>query len=111
VASYELERVESGDSDIAVVALSGELDLTNAEVVVDELYALASNASLLVVDLNRLLFIDSAAIHRLFQLAEARGRKGLAFVVDPGAAVAGTLQIVELDRAARVAATLDDAKA
>lgn len=111
VTSYELEHVEGGEPGIVVVALSGELDLTNADALVAELNELTNGATPLVVDLNRVVFIDSAAIHHLFQLAAERGRKSLAFVVGPEAAVAGTLQIVELDRAAKVATTLDEAEA
>jgi anti-anti-sigma factor len=109
VASYELERGEPDDSGIAVVTLAGELDLTNADELVTELRALSNGA--VIVDLNRLVFIDSAAIHLLFQIVEERGRNTLAFVVDPEAAVAGTLEIVGLGRVAPVVVSLDEAKA
>jgi anti-anti-sigma factor len=110
VASYELEHAGPDDSGIAVVALTGELDLTNADELVTQLRELANGATSLVVDLNRLVFIDSAAIHNLFQIVEERGRRSIAFVVDPTAAVAGTLQIVALDRVAPVVASLDAAR-
>jgi anti-anti-sigma factor len=109
VASYEVERGGPDDSGIAIVRLTGELDLTNADELLTELRGLASGGA--IVDLNRLAFIDSAAIHLLFQIVEERGRNALAFVVDPEAAVAGTLEIVGLARVAPVVASLDEAKA
>jgi anti-anti-sigma factor len=111
VANYELEHVGPDDAGIAVVVLTGELDLTNADELVARVRELANSATPLVVDLNRLVFIDSAAIHQLFQIAEERGHGSVAFVVDPTAPVSGTLRIVQLDRAAPVVASMDEAKA
>jgi anti-anti-sigma factor len=110
VASYELEHMVPDGSGVACVALSGELDLTNAGDLAERLDDLADGAPV-VLDLNRLVFIDSAAIHRLFRIAQERGRRSVAFVVEPTAPVATTLEIAELGRAATVAATYDDAKA
>jgi anti-anti-sigma factor len=52
-----------------------------------------------VIDLNRVSFIDSAALHVLFTLARGR-RDGLVIVVEPTAQIARTLAIAGLDRAA-----------
>ena len=111
VASYELDRIEPDPSGIVVVALSGELDVTNADDFLGSLRGLTNRDVPVVLDLSRLVFIDSTAIHHLFRIAEGRDRNSLAFVVEPAATVAATLEIVGLDRAAPVLPSLDAAKA
>jgi anti-anti-sigma factor len=103
--------MKADESGLAFVALSGELDLTNADELAQRLGALANGNTPVVVDLNRLVFIDSAAIHRLFRVARKRGPRGVAFVVESTAPVAPTLEIAELSRAATVVRTFDEAKA
>jgi len=110
VGSFELEHEEAPDSDVAFVALVGELDLTNADELVTQLEAIAAGRPL-VVDLSRVLFLDSAALHGLFRVAHERGSSRLAVVVDPGAPVAATLDIVEFRKAATVVPSRDQAEA
>ena len=55
--------------------VAGELDLTNARDMEERLEAVAvANGQALVLDLNRLVFIDSAALHVLFRTARRLGR-------------------------------------
>jgi anti-anti-sigma factor len=108
VASFELEHIEDGDPDVAIVALAGDVDLSNADDVVEQLGAAAAGRPL-VVDLNRVLFIDSAALHRLFGVAREIGSGRLALVADPSAPVAKTLEIVQFKRAAIVATSVAEA--
>ena len=103
--------MEPDEAGLAFVAVSGELDLTNADELAERLGELANGETPLVLDLNRVVFIDSAAIHRLFRVARERGPGRLAFVVDPTAPVAATLEIVEFSRAATVSASLAEARA
>ena len=110
MATYELDRVEPREAGLAYVALSGELDLTNADDLAQRLDDLATGNVAIVLDLTRVVFIDSAAIHRLFRIACDRGPHATAFVVEPTAPIAATLEIVGLGRAAPVAATLEEAK-
>ena len=98
-------------ADLVLLALSGELDLTNAHDLAERIGELANGHGPVVLDLNRVVFIDSAALHRLFQLAQGRRPGTLAFVVEPTAPVAATLEIVELGRAAPVTASLAEAQA
>jgi anti-anti-sigma factor len=107
VSHYDFERDETG-ADSVVVALSGELDLTNARELEERLADCAAADALLVVDLNRVVFLDSAALHVLFKLARRRGRERLALVLAPEAAVARTLEIVGMKDAAPIVASLDD---
>jgi anti-anti-sigma factor len=106
VSQYDFERDETADG--VVVVLSGELDLTNARELAERLDDCAAADVLLVVDLNRVVFIDSAALHVLFKLARSRGRERLALLLAPDAAVARVLEIVGMKDAAPIVAALDD---
>ena len=110
MATFELQQVADVGSGVSLVALSGELDLSNVDDLDDDLES-ATNGGPVVLDLNRLVFVDSAALHRLFRMVRTRGAAGVAFVVEPNAPVAGTLSIVGLARAASVASTRDEAVA
>ena len=108
VSTYELETIEPGEPGPTVAALTGQLDLTNASDLAESLEALAG-APNLVLDLNRVAFIDSAALHRLFELARQRQPDRLAIVLDPGSPIATVVEIVELGRVVPVVATLEEA--
>jgi anti-anti-sigma factor len=108
MSAYELELDDAAATGVVVAALSGELDLTNARELEERLDAAASADLLLVVDLNRVVFIDSAALHVFFKLARHRGRERLALLLEPTAAVSRTLDIVGLKDAVRTVPSLDD---
>jgi anti-anti-sigma factor len=99
MSSYVIEMRDGGDSGEVHVALTGELDLTNAGELELGL-GLADGGTRLVVDLNAVSSLDSAALHVLFKLARRCGRDLLAFVVDPGARIATTIEIVGLAKVA-----------
>jgi anti-anti-sigma factor len=111
VSTYELEHHEPDESGVEIVVLSGELDLTNASGLERRLGTEVGADTALVVDLNRVVFIDSAALHCFFRLARTRGRSRLALVVEPMAPIARALEIVDLGRAVTVAPTLEAARA
>jgi anti-anti-sigma factor len=111
VSTYELEHHEADETGVAVVALVGELDLTNVSGLERRLETETGSDAALVVDLNRVVFIDSAALHCFFRLGRARGRSRLALVVEPTAPIARALEIVDLGRAVTVAPTLEAAQA
>jgi anti-anti-sigma factor len=111
MAPFQLVRHENVDPDLVVVEIAGELDLTNAAELEERLEVLVPPRAALVLDLNRVVFIDSAAVHALFRLARARGRHGLVIVVEATAQIARTLGIVDLERAVTVEPSLDDARA
>jgi anti-anti-sigma factor len=104
---YELE-LDTSHVGVVVASLSGELDLTNALELEERLEAAAPAEALLVVDLNRVAFIDSAALHVLFKLARERGREGLNLVLEPTAPVSRTLDIVGMKDAVRIAHSRDE---
>jgi anti-anti-sigma factor len=113
----ELARVElgaAGDGDVVVARLGGEVDLSNASEVGDELTAAVPNSALgLVLDLTATEYLDSSGIHLVFELAERlqRRQQQLRVVVPPGAPIRRVLRIVKLDESVPVVATVEEAAA
>jgi anti-anti-sigma factor len=99
----------------AVVAhLSGEVDMTNAGYVGDELrQSVPNDAAALVVDLSGTSYIDSAAIGLLFELARrlTRRRQALRLVVPDGSPLQRVLEITEIHTAAPIHQSVDSALA
>ena len=99
----------------AVVAhLNGEVDMTNAGYVGDELRSSVPNdAAALVVDLSGTSYIDSAAIGLLFELARRLGRRRqvLRLVVPASSPLTRVLEITEIHTTADLHETLDSALA
>jgi anti-anti-sigma factor len=103
---YGLEQRQTGDPSQIRVDVTGELDLTNANELEERLEELAApNGSILVLDLNRVVFIDSAALHVLFRTARRLGRDRFRLMFEPSAAVARTLAIVNISEVATVSET------
>jgi anti-sigma B factor antagonist len=79
-------RVEVRNVDGAtVIAVSGELDLASSPALQEELDRIASDSTLLVIDLRELEFMDSTGLSvlvRAHQRAEEQGRR-LAMVKGP----------------------------
>jgi anti-anti-sigma factor len=111
VSTYELEHLETDEEGVAVIALAGELDLTNVGTLERRLEREVERDMPLVVELNRVVFVDSAALHYFFRLGRARGRARLAIVVEPTAPIARALDIVDLSRAATIVPTVANARA
>jgi anti-anti-sigma factor len=99
--------------DSAVVAhLSGEVDMTNAAYVRDELLGSVPNDVLvLVLDLGGCRYLDSAAIEVVFDLSRRLGRRRqeLRLVVPEGSPLARVLTLTDVGSVAPVHATLDSA--
>mgnify|MGYP001765702482 CR=1 FL=1 len=87
VSSYGFERSEAADGSHVRIALSGELDLTNARELERRLESACGPETSLVVDLNRVSFIDSAALHVFFRLARGCGER-LRILLEPTASIA-----------------------
>jgi len=90
-----------------VIRLAGEIDMSNADAVRQQIVELAGTpegartGSAVVVDLSGLRFIDSSAISALVQLSSGltdAGRR-LVLVAAPDCVAARTLRLVGLDRA------------
>jgi anti-anti-sigma factor len=108
MSAYELVLGTTDEPEVVVATLAGELDLTNARELEDRLSSAADPGARLVLDLNHVVFIDSAALHVLFRLARVRGRDHLTVVVEPTAAISRTLEIVGFPSAATVVASLTE---
>ena len=105
VTPYELE-VRERRPDLTIVDLAGELDLTNASEIERRLEELDGGV---VLDLNRVAFVDSAALHMLFRVARRVGADRLfGIVLETTAPIARTLAIVRLDEVATVRPNIDE---
>lgn len=105
--------IELGREDGAVVAhLSGEVDMTNALYVRDELTAAVPNdAHALVIDLAGARYLDSAAIELIFELSRRLGRRRqeLRLVVPEDSPLRRLLALTDVDSVAPVHSSLADA--
>jgi anti-anti-sigma factor len=108
----QLSHLDFSGDDVVVARLTGEIDLSNATEVGDELSSRVPNTALgLVIDLTATSYLDSSGIHLVFDLAERlqRRQQQLRVVVPQGAPVRRVLRIVELDHQVPVLATVDEA--
>ncbi len=94
--------------------LGGEIDMTNAAYVRDELLASVPNDALaLVIDLSGCRYLDSAGIEILFDLSRrlARRRQQLLLVVPAESPLRRVLGLTEVESAAPIHEALDSALA
>jgi anti-anti-sigma factor len=110
VAAYELELRETTVEGFALAEMAGELDLTNADDLEKRLRRIVVDAPGLVIDLNKVTFLDSAALHVLFRLGREleNAGKGYGIVLAPSAPVSKTVEMVRLEEAAHIRPTLED---
>jgi anti-anti-sigma factor len=107
MTTFELETREHPESHLRLVEVSGEVDFTNTHDLEARLDEVPEDVTL-VLDLNRVLFADSAAIHTLFRIARARGRDRFGLVLEPTAAITRTLEITGLPRVVPVRTSADE---
>ena len=101
-------------SGTLVAHLGGEIDMTNAAHVRDELLASVPNDALaLVIDLGGCRYLDSAGIEILFDLSRrlARRRQQLRLVVPPRSPLRRVLELTEVSSAAPIHEEMDSALA
>ena len=111
MTSFELTTHPTDDPDLAVLDVVGELDLTNAFDFEEHVDDLTAGRSKLVLDLNRVYFIDSAALHVLFRLARRLGRSRFGIVLAPSASIARTLAVASVPDVATLRGSVEDALA
>ena len=102
------------EANLRVVAVSGEVDASNADDVrAAALGELPNSARGLILDLRQLSYLDSAGIAFIFEAAErlARRGQGLALVVGPGAAFRRALDVTEIEAVTPILSTLEAARA
>jgi anti-anti-sigma factor len=85
----------STDGGVVIATVAGEIDMSNAAELAGAIRTRISNHNLgLVLDLQAVAYLDSAAIHAIFELREQlhhRGQELRLVLPDPGAALALTL--------------------
>ena len=105
--------VEQG-ADLVVAELTGEVDMTNAAYVREELTAAVPNgARALIVDLSGTRYLDSAAIELLFELSRrlARRRQSLRLVLPEDSPLRRLLTLTDVESVAELYESLADARA
>jgi anti-sigma B factor antagonist len=111
IHSLDLDRTDR----VAVAALSGEVDMSNATPIRQRIAEfMTQEDEALILDLSELSFIDSAGLHAVFGLSAVleEKRQLLILVVPPGSQVERTLEVVGMpgtisvhfDRAAAIRA-------
>jgi anti-anti-sigma factor len=94
-------RLEQSDAHgVRVVAVAGELDMSNVAALRDATSALPNDALGIVVDLRAASFIDSATIGLLYELhsALARRRQALRVLCGVGSTPRRVLEMMSFDR-------------
>ena len=110
----ELWGVTLSGDDVVVARLTGEIDLSNASDIADQLGAGVPNSALgLVVDLTATSYLDSSGVHLLFDLGErlTRRQQQLYVVVPMDAPIRRVLRIVNLGDSVPLMATVEEAEA
>jgi anti-anti-sigma factor len=114
VRSTDLATIEFGQAERATVAtIGGEVDLSNADRLLDELMARVGTTPWLVLDLTGCSYLDSAGL-RMIARVDVRCRtvgSGLRLVVEPGGSIDRVLAMTHMDEVLIVDALLRDALA
>jgi anti-anti-sigma factor len=95
-----------------VALLSGEVDMTNAPQVREQLLdAVPNDALVLIVDLEGCRYLDSAAIEVVFELSRRlqRRRQELRLVVPAGSPLGRVLDLTHVNSVAPIHASLESA--
>jgi anti-sigma B factor antagonist len=109
-AEIVLERRE----DSVVARLGGEIDMSNASYVREQLLAsMPNDAHTLALDIAACRYLDSAAIEVLFDLSRrlSRRRQELRLVMPPDSPLRRVIELTEVHSAAPVFHSLDAALA
>ena len=110
----ELATIGFEDAERATVAtIDGEVDMSNADRLLDELMARVGLAPWLVIDLTACSYLDSAGL-RAIAWVDLRCRDagaGLRLVVDPAGAVDRALTMTRMSEVLTVDRSLGDALA
>ena len=109
-AEIAIER----DGGTVVARLTGEIDMTNASYIGEELTGAVPNEALgLVVDLSGTRYLDSAAIELLFELARklSRRRQELKLAMPKASPLRRVLALTDVESAASIHDSVEEALA
>ena len=107
-------RIDEEGGGVPVARLDGEIDLSNAEAMLGRLAEAVPNAaSGLVIDLSGVSFLDSSAVGALFRLSRRldQRRQQLRLVVPGDSPIMRVLELVDVEQAAPVHASVEEAVA
>jgi anti-sigma B factor antagonist len=110
--SAPAEIVLESRDDSVVARLSGEVDMSNATYVRDQLLTSMPNEAIaLVLDISACRYLDSAAIEVLFDVSRrlARRRQELRLVMPPDSPLRRVIELTEVRTAAPVYESLEAA--
>lgn len=111
----QLARLElRAEGAVVVAEIGGEIDMSNAADLSSAITGRLTNESTgLVIDLTAVTYLDSAAIHVVYELREKLGSRGVAFrlVVPPEAPTNLALKLTGVPEAVSVHATAAEAVA
>lgn len=106
----ELSVMVRHERGVAVVEVTGDIDLTMVAELRERLFALADEGQPLIVDLNRVTFIDSAGLGVLIGAARrVGGRGGSLHAVCSQPQPRKLLWMTGVDRRIPLSATVDEA--
>ena len=93
------------DAGVVVAAIEGEIDLSNAEAIGREIGDISNRALGMVLDIQRLGYLDSTAIALLYELHLRLARRGqpLIIVAPSGGPPRRVLELAAFDKQARLA--------
>ena len=109
-SSAEIAVERRGASVVAHV--TGEIDMTNAAYLREQLLdSMPNDALALVIDISACRYLDSAAIEVLFDLSRRLGRRRqeLRLVMPPSSPLKRVIELTEIGSAAPVYESLDTA--
>ena len=109
-SSAEIAVERRGASVVAHV--TGEIDMTNAAYLREQLLdSMPNDALALVIDISACRYLDSAAIEVIFDLSRrlARRRQELRLVMPPSSPLKRVIELTEIRTAAPVYESLDTA--
>jgi anti-sigma B factor antagonist len=101
------------DDGVLVARLRGEIDMSNAEDLRQELTTLTSNEALgLVLDLGAVEYLDSAGIQLIYRLRSDLVTRGQGFrlVIPDGSPIMDALRLAGLDLGTEAAPTVEEAR-
>jgi stage II sporulation protein AA (anti-sigma F factor antagonist) len=101
----ELATITSTPTDEALtITIDGEVDMSNAADIEDEIRERADGAALVVLDLSDVSFFDSSGIRMLFAVRQQLRGAGtaMAVVAPEGSRVSEVLDVARVDNAAPV---------
>ena len=97
---------------VLLARVRGEIDMSNAAEIGSAVVGRISNEALgVVLDLTDVEYLDSAALHTIFDLRTRLKDRGqqLRLVVPPGATIAQAVEIMDIPRTIGVSGSADEA--